>query len=368
VCFTHNPCKLRGSTFIINSEWSNINMIIKRYYLGLSILFINIFIYLLTVGCNSNVNNYPYELMRSNILKSESLLNNDISVYSIRSDTGQNGNLSNQELFETLDVLERLKQFNDELNACFNVFELQTQWVYFIGYYNGDNKFVDSNDLVNSINQKVYDNNGYEILCTPLKTVFVGEKVYNHFNNKIIEGRNFSESDFHIYKSDQAINIILGAEYQKTYEINDNIYLSLHQNNMEFKVIGFLDYNTEIKFPNGSKDHIIFDESIIIPFYNINYSPTNEYEDYYQKIYYHQKNQCLIEILGTDRDPYITYIDEIKKINEKNITEKSILNVYEKLLKHETYQKYANIVSDLADKYDLYYSIPLMPYKISRIN
>lgn len=242
---------------------------------------------------------------------------------------GVDDNPSYSDLFDSENSLERLKSLNSELNSTFDFFELHIQSLEYIGYYAGDEKFVNGKER---INQRVEDIEGNEMIITPLKTVMLGEAYYSYFDDCIENGRNFIADDFSVNSADEEINIILGYEYMDTYNIGDTLHLSLHLKDLTYKVIGFYKQNTFIEYLDSE---IIFDQAIIMPFYNINYSPADEFNEKYQEIYYTQKNEGFIRIPKQDEE-----------INE---------NVF---------NGYLEKIEILSEKYDLVYSLAYSPMHI----
>lgn len=259
------------------------------------------------------------------------------SYYFLSARNGTDNNPGFIEMFATKNSLERLKTLNNELNNEFNFFELHNQPLIFVGQYDGDKKFNETFDMgIDTTNQVGVDFDGNEVISTSLKTAIIGKNVYNRFDDKILKGRNFSDSDFYINSHNEVINAILGIDYLEVYEIDDIIQLTLHSKKINFRVIGFYDRNTGIKRKGSFAKDLIFDCSIIIPFYDIGYYPTDENEALYQKIYYSQKNEGYIEISeSTDQ------IDD------------------------EVHIKYSNIIEELVRENNLYYSIPTEPISMS---
>ena len=109
----------------------------------------------------------------------------------------------------------------------------------------------------------------------------IGKTLYSEFDDYIEEGKNFSSEDFIVNNSEQEINVILGNSYKDIYKIGDELNLSLHEKPLKFRVIGFLKKDIE-KFSSKSEKNL--NETIIMPFYDINYVPNDEIDEFYKKV------------------------------------------------------------------------------------
>ena len=216
------------------------------------------------------------------------------------------------ELFNSADSLQRLKQMNSELKKRFDYVELNFQPLYSIGYYDKPLEFVDSYDdtlqTAETVNQIIGLENSQPIYVTDLKTIQMPQKFIFLYNDLIDSGRNFTDADFFIRNSNDSVNIILGNEYSKYYKIGDLLHLTLHQKEITFKVIGFYKKGTLINLNNTI---INFDHCIIMPFYDVEYSPQDEKEYTYQTIYYSQKNEGYINSKDMTFSQIDAYLNEI---------------------------------------------------------
>ena len=215
--------------------------------------------------------------------------------YQVADRYGIDGNPGYSELFESSDSLERLKSLNFDLKSNFDYYELQTQPLEYIGIYSGDDKFCRGD-----VNQRVQNSAGMEVIVTPLNTVMIGAAYFTNFNSCITSGRNFNSEDFYVSSAESEISILLGYEYMGVYDLDDVIELSLHQYSLKFRVVGFFKEDTKILYRQYGT--ISFDRSIIVPFYDIGYSPEDEADAFYQKVYYTQKNMGFIRIEEQDSD------------------------------------------------------------------
>lgn len=208
---------------------------------------------------------------------------------------GSDGKPDFPDLFGSSDSLQRLKKMNEELNSEFDYWEINFQPLYSVGFYEMSPKFVNSYNettkVAETINQNAGEKNGQTVYVTDLKTIQMSKRASSYYDHLITSGRNFNDSDFNIDNENDMISIVLGYNYSDYYNLGDIINLTLHQKELSFKVIGFFDKGSHITI-NGKK--LEFDNCIVMPFYNINYSPTNPTDEMYQKIYYSQKNEGYI--------------------------------------------------------------------------
>ena len=154
----------------------------------------------------------------------------------------------------------------------------------------------------------------------------IGKTLYSEFDDYIEEGKNFSSEDFIVNNSEQEINVILGNSYKDIYKIGDELNLSLHEKPLKFRVIGFLKKDIE-KFSSKSEKNL--NETIIMPFYDINYVPNDEIDEFYQKVYYTQKNEGRIKLKESEinkiiqnvqniENIYYDYLEKVEKVSKKN--------------------------------------------------
>lgn len=221
---------------------------------------------------------------------------------------GFNDNPQPSDLFARDKFLNIEKEINSYLNQNYEYIELKSQPLYYIGNYTGSENFAISKDTINQqINMEEKSFN-----ATDLKTIEIGEKLSKNFSSKIVNGRAFESKDFIISQENQEVNIILGNSYINQYKIGDILELELHKKNIEFKVIGFLEKGLKLNIDNGD---LILDNYIVVPFYNIEYSPNSKEEETYQQLWYSQKNEGLIK--SSEKETIIKLKKDINNINKK---------------------------------------------------
>ncbi len=248
----------------------------------------------------------------------------------------KDNNPSISDFFDSDGSLEKLKKFNTALKSTFDYNEIHTQPVEYKGYFEYDKKF----SAFGTINEPIEEQGKQEpSYITRLRTLMIGESLYRQLDNYIEEGKNFSSQDFIVNSSEQEISIILGNSYKDIYKIGDEINLYLHQKPLKFRVIGFFKKDVEKFTPYPAKN---LNETVAIPFYDINYIPNNEIDDYYQKVYYTQKDEGYIKLKESETDEVIKNVQNIENI----------------------YYDYLERVEKLAKENDVLFSIPICPTKI----
>ncbi len=277
-------------------------------------------------------NNIKFEIC-DEIVKYEQ---NDRLYYKLSNNYGIDGNQSVMDFLNSENSLEKLKNFNNELKIKFNYNELHYQPLVYNGYFENDIKFSQNG----IINEKIHNEQSKEFIYqTKLNTLMIGKTLYNSFDDYIEEGRNFKKGDFIVDDPNQEISLILGNDYKNIYKIGDELYLSLHEKVLKFKVVGFLKKDIQKFSPKNKKS---LNETIIMPFYDINYIPNDTADEFYQKIYYMQKNEGHIKVNETEENEIIKNVQNIENI----------------------YYSYLEEVEELSKKHNLLFSIPICPTKI----
>lgn len=235
---------------------------------------------------------------------------NVINLYDI------NDNLTYKKFFDLDGSLTRLKKMNKDLNSNFDFVELSFQSLEYLGYYNEDKSFSRSSKNFDATNQKVQID-GKETYVTPLKTVQLGKTIFSEMKDKISEGISFTDKDFE-FSYGISIPVILGAEYESIYKLNDTFSLEYLQNIFEFKVIGFFNKGANIVI---NQNKTILDNYICMPYFNIEEEPTDDKYHLFQQRYYFQKNDGFIKISNQNIDKdaeYKLYKNKLNQIAKEN--------------------------------------------------
>ncbi len=187
---------------------------------------------------------------------------------------------------------------------------------------------------------KIYNRKGDQIknqkieideqICyvTSLNTIGVNEKFFNEYLPLVEEGNSFASEDY-ILSTSTEIPIILGHHYKKYYKVGDIIQLNFLEKNFDFYIKGFFPENLSIYYNSKNID---INNYICMPSFNY----TAKSEDANDNLiwwarYYLQKNHGYIRYNSQDE------LESIKQI-----------------------------VTELAQKYDLDYSIIDSVNRISR--
>lgn len=178
--------------------------------------------------------------------------------------------------------------YND-IKESFNYHIFKPQPLYFVGDYNGEDKFLDgyidkdsgeSTNLPQAFqptkNELVKPGKGKAYKLTVLKAFSMGENTAQLFDKDIAEGRNFNSADFKIDSIDEPISIILGSSYGNIYKIGDILKFGDPDSMFNYKVIGFYKSGVGMVSDYASSQEIIFDNYIIAPHYIPTYEPSNE--------------------------------------------------------------------------------------------
>lgn len=236
-------------------------------------------------------------------------------------------------------TIEGLRAVYSELNEKFNYLLFHTHSFEYIGYFTGDEQFVNNPPVpfegVVFRNQLLTDDAGNNFYVTPIRGIQIGEMLYGHFDNYIAQGRNFNETDFIINSLDDAINVVLGFNYIGVYDIGDIITLQLYAVPMDlsFRVIGFFEEGTSFTNMDGSLEMIYFDNSIIMPLFTIIDEPTDEPgKTFHIRLY-------AVKISG-----YIRIMEHI-------CADTTI----------EVHARYSANINEVANRYGVTIDIPLMP-------
>lgn len=194
------------------------------------------------------------------------------------------GNPEPSELFAGKNFVNSQKKLNAKFKKEYDYIEFCMQPLHYVGKYTQGDQFAVSKE---NINQKIEVSEGNFELITDIRAIQIDHNLFRRHIAKIDSGRKFNQRDFRIEKDTDAVNILLGNNYKKNYRMGDSLNLFLHGKNMKFLVVGFLEKGEEIPFDGKSHN---LDNYIIMPFYDLLYSPADEAEKNYQSIYYSQKN------------------------------------------------------------------------------
>lgn len=240
--------------------------------------------------------------------------------------------------------IEDVKAMYNEMKTVFDYVHVSKYPLVYRGYYEGDTRFVEgyeqyqnpvNTNISNPVNVVSRDWEGNEILTTQLKTVLLGESIFNRFDDSIEEGRNLQVSDFTLAAPNEPISVVLGNAYKDIYELGDIFSLELISEVMDFQVVGF--YKSGVGFSNeGALHHENFDYTIVMPHFIPDYEPVGE-----AAVFQHAFH--IAELTSG----YIRIPESVEKINDK-------------------YDHIVGIMEQMAERNNLsgLYIIPIQPVEI----
>ncbi len=290
------------------------------------------------------------EKLKDATLKPQDLNNHDDYVNSVSDILGFEPYYKTVIAFEELSdgvtslPIEKVKAMYNEMKTVFDYVLVSEYPLVYRGNYEGETSFVDGYEeyesadvnmnIPNPINVVWKDWNDNEIVTTPLKTILLGEGVFNRFDKNIEEGRNLQMSDFTLEDSKEPINVVLGNAYKDIYEIGDVFTLELISELMNFKVVGFYKSGVRFSMDLGAQHDVRFDYTIVMPHFIPDYEPIGE-----AAIFQHAFH------IGELTSGYIRIPEPIRKIND------------------DTYNRTVKIVEEMAKKHGIpgLYKIPYLP-------
>ncbi|MCL2588775.1 MAG: hypothetical protein FWD84_05130 [Oscillospiraceae bacterium] len=225
--------------------------------------------------------------------------------------------------------LAGLRAMYRELNEQFDYIVVHDHPFDYIGHFSGAERFVNNPPEpipdVAFRNQRVTDRDGNQVYWTSLRGVQLGRMLYRYFGNNIALGRNFEAADFYVNSPDDVVNVILGAAYIGIYDVGDTLSLSLYAMTkaFNFRVIGFFEAGTSFPHMSAAFETIYFDYAIIMPYFAINYEPTDEHNRLFQIKLYLMKTSGNVRIMesidvGTNIEVHAKYLARINEIANRH--------------------------------------------------
>lgn len=249
--------------------------------------------------------------------------------------------------------IEEVKTMYNEMKNVFDYVLLSEHPLVYRGHYSGETSFVYGYESEQSlqgyesgqtadvdmrvskvINAPSQDFEGNKIFTTPLKSIWLGEGVFNRFDNSIEEGRNFQKSDFKLESPNEPISVVLGNAYKDVYKIGDIFSLELILDVMDFQVVGFYKSGTSLSMDVGALHDVDLDHTIVMPHFIPEYEPAGEAAAF-------QHAFLIAELMSG----YIHISEPVEKIND------------------DTYNNYVSIMEEMAKRNGLsgLYKIPYWP-------
>ncbi|WP_294985840.1 hypothetical protein [uncultured Fenollaria sp.] len=209
----------------------------------------------------------------------------------------------------------------------FNYQSFKAELLEYTGEYNDELKFVDGYiekekrflpGYSKIYETQTFDHEKYK--ATYLKAYSIIENTAKLLDNQISEGRNFNSEDFKVSSKDECINILLGNNYKKLYNIGDILTFGDPNYKLKYKVIGFINKGTKIISSNTLAEENELDNFIIVPHYIPSYEASNKTEAYNLKFQIATLLDGYIKIEEKDKisdELYEHYYDKIKSMAKK---------------------------------------------------
>ena len=240
--------------------------------------------------------------------------------------------------------IEEVKAVYNEIKTAFDYILVNEYPLVYRGHYEGETSFVEGyeeyqaagNDKIisNPVNVVSLDQEGNEVLTTPLKTILLGEGTFNHFDNSIEEGRNLQKSDFSLEAPNKPISVVLGNAYKDIYKIGDIFSLELISEVMDFQVVGFYHSGVGFSMNVGALQDVNLDHTIVMPYFIPHYKPVGD-AAVFQHAYH----------IGELLSGYIRIPESVEKVNE------------------DTYAYTMDKMEEMAERHDIsgLYKMPYWP-------
>lgn len=234
--------------------------------------------------------------------------------------------------------IENVKSMYNEMNKLLDYINISDYPLVYKGHYGRDKSFVEgfeeyqSAEISNPVNVLAHDWDGKQILTTPLKTILLGESIFNQFNDSIEKGRNLQKDDFTLASPNEPISIVLGNAYKDIYEIGDTLDLELISKVMKFKVVGF--YKPNVGFSNdiGALNQVNFDHTIVMPHFIPKYEPVGEAEIFQHAFHIAELTSGYIKISESieniNDDTYNEIVNDLEEIANRNNLSKNYIVPY----------------------------------------
>ena len=276
----------------------------------------------------SNINDWKYNVVDYGKESTQIVIPETDNLYVMLADEYlDDDDLS--ELYREKDIFTRLSNMNDDLNKYFDYYELSFQALQSLEYYDLDDDFIKVyNRKGDKIENQLVRIDGKRHYVTSLNTVQVNKNFFDSYLASMEKGDKFIDDDY-ILSMTENIPVLLGYNYMPYYNIGDTLKLNYLGNDMTFYIKGFLSKNLGFKMDNKN---IIMDNYICVPSFKIKMASQqtdSEQDTLFKMRYYLQKNGGFIQ--------YKAY-DDVKQIKQE--------------------------INDLANKYDLAYTVLNTTYNI----
>lgn len=167
--------------------------------------------------------------------------------------------------FQEKDSFKRLNDFANEIknDKKFTAYTVNTQPMEVIDFKGGPNF-------------SIYDEVGEEQI-TPdyrngqvyhtIKSIQLNSNVLEMNHIQLKEGNYFTNSDYQ-FKKNKVIPVLLGADYEGIYQLNETIQISYYFNDFKAKIIGFIEKDEKVY--SNLEPELILNDLIVLPVFYFN--------------------------------------------------------------------------------------------------
>lgn len=174
--------------------------------------------------------------------------------------------------------LDELKSAYEEIKAL-DYYEINSQFLE-ITYPEIKDEFLYGFEYGNVEKAVVGNETIYQTKCFQ-----ISKNCFDKFDIEVDEGRIFSDEDME-HRPGKSIPIIVGCDYASELEIGDLLKGVYIQEEFPYEVIGILQKGANISL--GGQE-VSLDRYLLMPSFNIEYSPTDAEDDMFQVRHYANK-------------------------------------------------------------------------------
>jgi ABC-type antimicrobial peptide transport system permease subunit len=196
------------------------------------------------------------------------------NTYLVETKVYDNKNSKSDKIITSADFNKIEKSYNaltdlKDKGIIFNNF------IYYCG--GGGNPIISSegsagkSDIAKEYLPEEYHNLDENTLIRNTSEININEEFFNLYKINIVEGRNFTSSDFNINSKEEPIPMIIGLDYKDKISIGDEFKYSVPDIdggliNIKYKVIGFYDHNDMVMLGSKGKyvDGVTFSDAFVI--------------------------------------------------------------------------------------------------------
>ncbi|MFD1988880.1 hypothetical protein ACFSGI_02685 [Paenibacillus nicotianae] len=147
-------------------------------------------------------------------------------------------------------------------------------------------QFTEGYENGSEIREMTRDNNFY----TEVKSIQINSKAIDYFKLKATKGTLWTKKDFDM--PNKVMPIIMGSSYSKIFDVGQTIEIEYYNENIQAKVIGFLEKNSRIYYQTSPEFYL--DNYILVPYRNYKEPTSEKEEDFQRKNYFAMNNGYII--------------------------------------------------------------------------